>query len=90
MTNVATLMFDECVATLGDRVFPVTIEDMSGNRTATNTGITKRELFAVMAMQGYCTEGCGGTVTRIAACAVDQADALIKALETPQREGKES
>lgn len=56
-------------------------------------GLTKRELFAAMAMQGFIT-GCyagnnaGFTVEGNISAAVDYADALIKALETPTGEKK--
>jgi len=45
-----------------------------------SAGITKREYFAAMAMQGYCTEGVGGQFHVIAEQSVRQADALIEAL----------
>lgn len=61
-------------------VFPITSALTDGG-TFSSHGISKRELFAAMAMQGYCTEGCGGIVERIASEAVKQADALITALE---------
>ena len=42
-------------------------------------GLTKREYFAAMAMQGYIS--CGkSTLVTLAECSVQQADALIKAL----------
>lgn len=43
-------------------------------------GLTKREFFAAMAMQGFCTEGVGGKYQRIAEDAVEIADALLAVL----------
>lgn len=43
-------------------------------------GLTKRELFAAMAMQGFLSEGCINMSTPIADCAVQLADALIAEL----------
>lgn len=44
-------------------------------------GLTKREYFAAMAMQGLLADPrCDGTVERITARAVDAADALIAEL----------
>ena len=47
--------------------------------TAFSLGLTKREYFAAMAMQGYITNG-GYCVDEDARLAVESADALIKAL----------
>lgn len=46
-------------------------------------GLTKREYFAAMAMQGLMTRGREGylTVERVGEISVEQADALLKALE---------
>ncbi|WP_165424209.1 hypothetical protein [Pseudoxanthomonas winnipegensis] len=46
-------------------------------------GLTKRELFAAMAMQGVnaCSEFADARVEIIAKYAVEQADALLAALE---------
>jgi hypothetical protein len=45
-------------------------------------GLTKREYFAAMAMQGYVSAGCNGMpdAKRIGELALETADALIKAL----------
>ena len=45
-------------------------------------GLTKREYFAAMAMQGYisCGKSSVISITTLAECSVQQADALIKAL----------
>ena len=44
-------------------------------------GITRRELFAAMAMQGFCSvPGSIATADEISNWAVEQADALIEAL----------
>lgn len=45
--------------------------------------LTKRELFAAMAMQGLCTSP-DSTAGQIAGWAVQQADALIEALAEPK------
>ena len=49
-------------------------------------GLTKREYFAAMAMQGYISCGKFNQVSdeTLAMCSVQQADALIKALNEPQ------
>jgi hypothetical protein len=44
-------------------------------------GLTKREYFAAMAMQGIITVGHGTSCQDVAQMAVEQADALLKALE---------
>jgi hypothetical protein len=46
-------------------------------------GLTKREYFAAMAMQGYITNA-GYSIDEDARLAVQAADALIKALNEPQ------
>lgn len=49
--------------------------------TVTYTGLTKREYFAAMAMQGLCTNGTDNIlVDYYAAQSVMHADALLKAL----------
>lgn len=46
-----------------------------------NGGLTKRELFAAMVMQGYCSGVIGMQDTHVVAkLAVEQADALLKEL----------
>lgn len=47
-----------------------------------NHGLTKRELFAAMAMQGYCStrDTFGNTPTELAKMAILNADALINEL----------
>ena len=51
----------------------------------THYGLTKRELFAAMAMQGMCASGEYATATggQIAAYSVECADALLAALSNP-------
>ena len=44
-------------------------------------GLTKREYFAAMAMQGYCTTRHTISHALVAEIAVAQADALLKELE---------
>lgn len=46
--------------------------------------ITKREYFAAMAMQGFCSINEDYEADRIALWAVDQADQLIAQLERPR------
>lgn len=46
------------------------------------SGITKREYFAAMALQGFCANPVDATTEENAAIAVQQADALIDALNT--------
>jgi len=58
-----------------------------------SAGLTKREMFAMTAMQGYlCSVGVvGGPVPSdddIARYSVDMADALLAALATPSEERK--
>lgn len=62
--------------------FPITIED-NGNASVTHLGLTKREYFAAMAMQGLLA--CPDLfVSRkeLAEESVKQADDLLTALET--------
>lgn len=47
-------------------------------KTFANDGLTKREYFAAMAMQGYIATGKGSDASDWVRCA----DALLKALET--------
>ena len=47
---------------------------------ADNAGLTKREYFAAIAMQGYVARNDYQDYTNIAVASVEQADALIKAL----------
>jgi hypothetical protein len=66
---------------MGLNVFP---EDLYDNEVLCGQvqGVTKRELFAAMAMQGYLSNpGTDGDLTEIAEDAVDAADALIKGLK---------
>lgn len=44
------------------------------------TGLTKREYFAAMAMQGYLASGCGD-IAETSKAAVKSADSLLKELE---------
>ena len=61
--------------------FPITIED-NGNASVTHLGLTKREYFAAMAMQGLmaCPD-ISASREAIAEESVKQADDLLKALE---------
>jgi len=53
-------------------------------------GLTKRELFAARAMQGFASNSaCSSNGERNAAGAVQWADALLAALDQPTKEGGE-
>ena len=58
--------------------FPV---DKWGNQEENMFGLTKREYFAVMAMQGMHASTPGSVSEDISAFAVNSADALIKELQ---------
>ena len=69
-----------------DHVFPQpTGVAVDGGRVVAQInagGLSKRELFAAMAMQGMCADStCKMPVEQYADCAVRFADALIEALE---------
>lgn len=75
------VLFADIAAGLGDRAFPVTI--IRDDQTLTGTGLSKRELFAAMAMQGrfgHINPYENGAVTRLAEQSVAVADALLLAL----------
>jgi hypothetical protein len=61
--------------------YPITIED-NGNPSVTHLGLTKREYFAALAMQGLlaCPD-IAASRKAIAEEAVQQADELLKALD---------
>lgn len=63
--------------------FPFVLD--RGSRIDCDPGLTKRELFAAMAMQGLCAgPECEGThIEDIALAAVAMADALIDELNKP-------
>ena len=63
--------------------FPQVINDHDGNIYLQHEGLTKREYFAALAMQGYIIAGCNGMPSEdiIAVLSVSTADALIKELE---------
>ncbi|MDB4261558.1 hypothetical protein N9878_01690 [bacterium] len=44
-------------------------------------GLTKREHFAAMAMQGFCAQACGTNTEKVAKLSAAMADDLLKALE---------
>jgi len=58
---------------------------MNGKDLAFSTdgakGLTKREYFAAMALQGYIASRNGASASILAQCACDFADALIEALK---------
>jgi hypothetical protein len=47
----------------------------------TDSGLTKREMFAVMAMQGILSSGSDAAAGNVTRWAVEYADELLKALE---------
>lgn len=55
-------------------------DQVTGRDNFHQQGLTKRELFAAMAMQGICTLDATLSGNKIAEWAVDAADALIAAL----------
>lgn len=56
----------------------------SGNSTYVASGLSKREWFAGMALQGLCAyHGIGAGVDRISESAISQADGLIERLKQP-------
>lgn len=57
------------------------------NHTHAGIGLTKREYFAAMAMQGLQASNFENGSQFIAKIAVEQADCLIKALNTEMEEG---
>lgn len=70
-----------------DMAFPVLDRTATPNDTL-QLGLTKRELFAGMAMQGILAAGTGDDRHERALAAVGHADALIAALaETPSEVG---
>lgn len=61
--------------------FPVTIED-NGSPSVTHLGLTKREYFAGLAMQGLLSNSERiGTADRYAEISIEFADELLKQLE---------
>ena len=70
----------------GDSVHPHTrtVRDGGYMKTITEPGLTKRELFAAMAMQGLCAVPGRFDVRVAARDAAACADALLAALDAPQ------
>ena len=64
---------------------PSVMEAVVNNQGAQCFGLTKREYFAAMAMQGLLASSMG-SADRRAAIAVKQADALLEQLEQSSRE----
>jgi hypothetical protein len=62
------------------------LEEALKQINAFHSGLTKRELFAAMAMQGYCSQSVehDWTLEEVATDAVAQADALLAALRESQ------
>jgi len=58
---------------------PITYPDCSPRDGC--SGLTKREAFAMAAMQGFLSSDVRGTETEFAENSVSMADALLKALE---------
>jgi len=64
--------------------FPGTVLDGNGNQFDSFPGMSKREYFAIMAMQALLTkQNHGNTIEEIAKWSTRAADALINALEKP-------
>ena len=61
--------------------FPHIYEDYHEGYSITEHGLTKRELFAAMAMQGYVSYGDSVNIKIAAQWSVEMADELIKELE---------
>ncbi len=73
-------MSKDLAATLQAAAFPLTVRTEE-NSYATGTGLTKRELFAAMAVQGMLSNSeTACDPTNVARWALKQADALIAAL----------
>lgn len=71
-----------------DLAFPF-VETAAMQGESINFGLTKRELFAAMAMQGFAANpSCSANGERHVAEAVQWADALLDALAQP-KQGKE-
>lgn len=71
-----------------DLAFPF-VETAAMQGESINFGLTKRELFAAMAMQGFAANpSCSANGERHVAEAVQWADALLAALAQP-KQGKE-
>ena len=68
-----------------DPAFPSTSTDGFG--CVTTMGLSRREYFAAMAMQGLQASNFENGSQFIAKIAVEQADCLIKALNTEMEEG---
>lgn len=64
---------------INNSAYPFSIEIEKGC-TYNYYGLTKRELFAAMAMQGFCADPEMGTIEKSASLAVKCADALINEL----------
>lgn len=72
----------------GGPAFPVLEEDGRGNLALTSTGVTKRDFFAAMAMQGSLSNEATAHIvdmveglTQISEAAYRMADAMLKARE---------
>jgi hypothetical protein len=81
MTNEPVMPLDQLEKAAAYSVFPFAVEGPNG--TFHSHGITKRELFAAMAMQGMLANSrdhATSTYADIAGGSVTQADALLAAL----------
>lgn len=69
-----------------DLTYPAALAFPIATGTRLETGLTKREAFAMAAMQGLCAAPDSGQwkAGQIANYAIEQADALIAALNKPQ------
>ncbi len=69
-----------------DPISPLPVEHITaGMTTAQASGLTKREHFAALAMQGFCASQAGSqqSAKMIAGWSIEQADALIIQLKKP-------
>ena len=66
-----------------DDVFPLT-DYYDEKPVGITSGLSKREYFAAMAMQGFLSDDIDRDVAECAAYSVRQADALIAALNNPE------
>lgn len=66
-----------------DNAFPVVLQHGLSHDSHVEIGLTKREYFAIMAMQGYIAAGSNGmpNAQALAGYATNAADALLAELE---------
>lgn len=79
--KVDEVLFENLAQDLKDSAFPVSIQ--YGERFCVSTGVTKRELFAAMALQGILVnlDVVSASPVAIAAQAIAMTDALLESLK---------